>query len=120
MRTIAPPEAAKGMPTKKGRGHGGRFRVANGETIPKLGEVKLEGLGDKGNVKMTAQVTTVTKPPASAFEMTGSRGIVILRKTGGTVKKLSGTAEQEDRDISKSEAGPESVLERNSEAEEEQ
>ena len=39
VRTIVLPEVAKGMPIKKGRGNGG-FRVANGQTIPNLGEVK--------------------------------------------------------------------------------
>jgi len=111
VRTIVPSEVAKGMTIKKGRSNGG-FRVANGQTIPNLGEVKLEGLGEKGNVKMTAQVAAVTKPLASVFEMTESGNLVILHKTGGTVKKLSRNAEEKIRDIVKAEEGPEIVLER--------
>ena len=112
VRTIVPPEATTGMEMKKGKGYGGGFRVANGETIPNLGEVKLEGIGSSGNVKMTAQVAAVTKPLASAFEMTESGNLVILHRTGGIVKKLSKEAEEKVRDIVKSEAGPEIVLER--------
>ena len=112
VRTIVPPEATRGMEMKKGKGYGGGFRVANGETIPNLGEVKLEGIGSSGNVKMTAQVAAVTKPLASAFEMTESGNLVILHRTGGIVKKLSKAAEEKVRDIVKSEAGPEIVLER--------
>ena len=74
------------MTIKKSRGNGG-FRVANGHTIPNLGEVKLEGLGDNGNVKMTAQVAAVTKPLASAFEMTESGNLEILHRTVRIVKK---------------------------------
>ena len=112
VRTIVPPEAVKGMQLQKGRGIGGGFRVANGETIPNLGEVKLEGIGEKGNAKMTAQVAAVTKPLASAYEMTENGNLVILHRTGGIVKKLSKAAEEKVRDIVKSEAGPEIVLER--------
>ena len=72
VRTIVPLEIAKGMTMKKGKGYGGGFRVASGETIPNIGEVKLEGIGGKGNSKMEAQVAAVTKSLASAFEMTGS------------------------------------------------
>ena len=93
------------MPIKKGRRHAGGFRVANGETIPNLGEAELEGLRDNGNVKMTAQVALVTKPLASRFGMTETGNIVIPHKTGGIVKKLSRTAEENVRDIAKSEAG---------------
>lgn len=111
MRTIVPPEVAKGMTMKKGRSSGG-FRVANGQTIPNLGEVKREGIGEKGNVKMTAQVAAVTKPLASVFEMTESGNLVILHRTGGIVKKLSRNAEEKIRDIGKAEEGPEIVLQR--------
>ena len=112
MRTIIPPEGAEGKEMKKGRGNGGGFRVANGEMIPNLGEVKLEGVGSNGNVRMTAQVAAVTKPLASAFEMVENGNIMILHKTRGIVKKLSRAAEEKVRDIVKSEAGPEIVLER--------
>ena len=53
----------------------------------------MQGLGEKGNVKMTAQVAAVTKPLASAFQMTDSGNPEILHKTGGIVKKLRRTAE---------------------------
>ena len=111
VRTIIPPEGAKGQEIKKGR-NGGGFRVANGEMIPNLGEVRLEGVGSNGNVRMTAQVAAVTKPLASAFEMIENGNIVILHRTGGIVKKLSKSAEEKVRDIVKAEAGPEIVLER--------
>ena len=113
VRTIVPPEVAKGMTKKKSRCSGG-FRVANGQTILNLGEVKLEGIGEKGNVKMTAQVAAVTKPLASVFEMTESGNLVILHKTGGIVKKLSRNAEEKIRGIVKAEEGPEIVLQRKS------
>ena len=109
VRTIVPPEVAKGITIMIGRGNGG-FRVANGHTIPYLGELKLEGLGEKGNVKMTAQVAAVAKPLASASEMTDSGNLVILHKTEGIVKTLSRIAEEKIRDIVKAEEGPETVL----------
>ena len=113
LRTVAPPEVAKGMTMKKGRSNGG-FRVANGQTIPNLGGVELEGLGEKGNVKLTAQVAAVTKPLASVFEMTESGDLVILHRTGGIVKRLSRNAEEKIRDIVQAEEGPAIVLQRKS------
>ena len=110
VRTIVPPEAAKGMPIQKARLNGG-FRVANDQTIPNLGEVKLECLGDKGTVKMRARVAAVTEPLASASDMTESGHLVILHRTGGMVKKLSRAAEEKVRDIVQAEAGPEVTLE---------
>ena len=95
----------------KGKGRG-EFRVADGDIIPNLGEVKLKGIGTEGKVQMTAQVAAVTKPLASAFEMTETGNLVILHRTGGIVKKLSRAAEQKIRDIVKGESGPEIILER--------
>ena len=111
VRTIVPPEATTGMTLKK-KGNGGGFRVANGDTIPNLGEAKLQGIGSMGGVSMTAQVAAITKPLASAYEMTESGNLVILHRTGGIVKKLSKESEEKVRDIVKAEAGPEIVLER--------
>ena len=70
MRTIVPVEVARGMGINKCKGYGAGLRVARGETIPILGEIKLEGIGGKGGVKMTAQVAAIPKPLASAYEMT--------------------------------------------------
>ena len=111
VRTIVPPIVAEGRNLVRGKGRG-EFRVANGEIIPNLGEVKLKGIGSEGKVQMTAQVAAVTKPLASAFEMTETGNLVILHKTGGIVKKLSRAAEQKVRDIVKGESGPEIILER--------
>ena len=80
VRTFVPLEVANGMTMKKGKGYGGGFRAANGETIPNMEEGKLEGVGGKGNVKMT--VAAVTKPLAFAIEMAEAGKFAILHKRG--------------------------------------
>ena len=82
VRTTISSEVAEGMNVKKSKGYAGGFRVANGEMMPNMGEVKLEGIGDTGDVKMTAQVEAVTKPLASVFETFQGGNMVILHKTG--------------------------------------
>ena len=69
-------------------------------------------LPNGNQVEITSQVADVTKPLASATEMTEHRNLVILHKTGGIVKKLSEKAVKAIRDIIKAEAGPEVILER--------
>ena len=88
--------------------------MANGTLIDNLGETKIKGTGvANGNqVEITSQVADVTKPLASATEMTDHGNLVVLHKTGGIVKKLSEKTVKEIRDVIKAEEGPELILER--------
>ena len=88
--------------------------MANGNVIPNSGEAKIKGLGAVNShpQQFGTQVADVTKPLAAAIEAVDGGRTIILHRTGGIEKKLIHESEKKIRDIIKSEAGPEVILER--------
>ena len=96
VRTIATKDMIPGMNVYRTKNTGQSFRVANGNHIPNLGEVKLDGKSTNGNAMcIKAQVADVTRPLAATAEMVDAGNIVINHKGGGIIKQV--TEDQLDR-----------------------
>ena len=68
--------------------NGKTFRVANGTTIPHLGQSTVIGAGKNDTpVCMVTQVAKVTKPLASAVEIVDHDNLILLTETGGMVQE---------------------------------
>ena len=81
VRTIATKDMIPGMNVYRTKNIGSSLRVANGNFIPNLGEVKLEGKSTNGNAMcIKAQVADVTRPLAATAEMVDAGNIVINHK----------------------------------------
>ena len=96
VRTIATKDMIPGMNVYRTKNTGSSFRVANGNFIPNLGEVKLDGKSTNGNgMCIKAQVADVTRPLAATAEVVDAGNIVINHKGGGIIKQV--TEDQLDR-----------------------
>ena len=107
-KTIGPTNLVPGMTVYKTKHSGSTFRVANGNTIPNLGEAKLEGKASNGNpIKIKTQIADVTKPFASTSEMVDAGNLVVIHKQGGIIKTMSQEAQGRILKIIREEKGPE-------------
>ena len=107
-KTIGPTNLVPGMKLYKTKLSGSTFRAANGNTIPNLGEVKLEGKASNGNpIKIKTQIADVTKPLAATSEMVDAGNLVVIHKQGGVIKTMSQEAQAKVLKIIREEKGPE-------------
>ena len=107
-KTIGPTNLVPRMKLHKTKHSGSTFRVANGNTIPNLGEVKLEGKASNGNpIKIKTQIADVTKPLAATSEMVDAGNLVVIHKQGGVIKTLSPEAQARVLKALREEKGPE-------------
>ena len=80
-KTIGPTNLVPGMKLHKTRHSGSKFRVAKGNAVPNLGEVKLGRKARNGNpIKIKTQIVEVTEPLAATSEMVDAGDLVVIHK----------------------------------------
>ena len=90
--TVVHEDMLKGVEMKEGTAYrrGVEYEVANGESIPNLGEKHFLGYSDNGEGRnITAQVCAVNKPLLSVKKMVQAGNRVVFEQAGSYIEDLA-------------------------------
>ena len=95
VRSVAPLSMVPTCPVRESPGSraGQRFLVADGSTVPNLGEKRLEGQSETGeNIQHTFQMADVTSPLTSVGDLCDEGKAVLFGPRGGLVLDMATNA----------------------------